>query len=315
MKLEVSVNKLPRLPSFIFSLLIVLLIASCGKKHGDPVGPYPTVDQLLKDGWAAYLAADYDLAIAKFDSVVNMKADTSEAFLGLGWSQAQNGQFTEGLSNFSLAISLEGIRPALEVLAEDSDDITVASATDTTWYIKPLNTPLLGVPEMTVKVFGDTLIHPDSLFDEVLYDVVGLTDSSITIKWNSDFAVDTFFLAPDSADLVVLNYSYLDVSIGETEIQVDAYAGMATLTSAQNEELQAIINGNGVLQMDNTYSFSHDPTGATAWKIHVLLAQSYYNLALFLNACGEVTILDTSWVCDPNSPTYLYDLQQKIESL
>jgi hypothetical protein len=299
----------------VLSLLsIVILVASCGKKHGDKFGPFPTVEQLLLDGWAAYLAGNYDLAIAKFDSAVTIKADEPEGYLGLGWSQAQSGLFTEGLSNFSLAISLEGIRPLVEVFEEDSD-----VSAGTLWVIEPKNKPFLGVPDLTIKSITDPLDTVSSA--EVFYDVVNFTDSTITLTWSPQNDSPTG-RPPDAGvydDSLLVSYSYLNTSVTETEIQVDAYAGMATLTSANNEELLAIINGNGVLQMDNGYFFSKDSTGANARMAHVLLTQSYYNLKLFEKASGEILIVDPSWAVDPrNDPsslTYLYDLQQKIEEL
>jgi hypothetical protein len=296
-------------------LSIVIFVTSCGKKHGKKIGPFPTVEQLLLDGWAAYLVGNYDLAIAKFDSAVTIKADESEGYLGLGWSQTQSGLFTESLSSFSLAISLEGIRPVVEVFDEDSD-----VSAGTLWVIEPQNRPFLGMPDLTIKSITDPLDTLSS--DEVFYDVVGFTDSTITLTWSPQNDSPTG-RPPDSAgvydDSLLVSYSYLNTSVAETEIQVDAYAGMATLASANNEELLAILSGNGVLQMDNGYFFSKDSTGANARMTHILLAQSFYNLKLFESTSGEILIVDPSWATDPrndpNSPTYLYDLQQKIEEL
>ncbi|MCH7760073.1 hypothetical protein IIA15_01510 [candidate division TA06 bacterium] len=306
--MEVDVIRVSRFTAFWLFTFCFLLLASCGKKHGDPVGPYPTVPRLLADGWAAYVAGDYDLAIAKFDSFTVIKADEPDAYLGLGWSQSQIGQFTEALSNFSLAISLEGIRPVVEVFDEDSEVVP-----GTTWVIRPLsdtlNNPLLGLPDLTIKS-----IPADTLLDEAFYDVVSFTDSTITLAW-SDENADTIPVPPVSADTLIVNYSYSDTTIVETERQVDAFAGMATLFSANNQDLMAILNGNGVLELDNNYFFSHDSTGANASRVHLLLAQSYYNLKLFENALREVLILEPTWIYDKTSAIYLFNLQRKIESL
>jgi len=290
------------------------------------VGPSPTFDSLVEEGWIAYRAGDFEIAVAKFDSALLFNVEVPEAYLGLGWSQAQVGQFTDALNNLSLAITLEGNRPVIEVFEEKING-------DSTWMIHflvaPLKTPLLGVPELEIEcIVSDTTPVRNIPGKTVLYDVIFLTDSTLDLAWSNEndstviippdtIAIPVVPSPPEAGDTLILNYTYY--MGGETDLQEDAYAGISTLSSANNEELLAVINGNGVLHMDSAYFFSKDSTGANARKTHLLLAQSYYNLKLFDNSSVEVIVVDPSWAIDPkndpNSPTYLYDLLKKIEDL
>lgn len=89
---------------FILTLMVgVFLWAGCERKSDDipTQAEAPDVSGLLTKGWDYYLSGDYALAIAKFDSALGRDVATTDAYLGLGWSYTQMGQFEEARSKLT----------------------------------------------------------------------------------------------------------------------------------------------------------------------------------------------------------------------
>lgn len=293
-------------------LVILLVVVGCGTKHSNPVGSFPTVDQLVADGWDAYHNMNYETAIAKFDSAIDIDATSIVAHLGGGWSRVHLSQFRDSRANFSLAISIEGSAPVRDVTDEDSD------VTGTPWLIEPALQPLVGMKSLTVYSEKlESITKSDTFWTEVIYEVSEFTDATILLAWSADNAEELDPAPPVAEDILKVNYTHY---VGEDEgRQVDAYCGEAAGYAAEEEDyeemqLKAIISGNAVLAMDSSYVFDYDDE-IDAQKLHIILAQCYYNVKLFKNALWEVLKVDPAWVYDEESATFLYDLLKKIQSL
>lgn len=68
--------------AILFSSL--LLVNGCGE-NGEITEP--TVDELIKQGWAKLEAGNDADASADFNAAIGLSADTNEAYLGLGWAE------------------------------------------------------------------------------------------------------------------------------------------------------------------------------------------------------------------------------------
>ena len=292
---------------FAVPILALALLAGCGEKAGSPVGPYPTVERLLLDGWNTYRRGDFEGAKVKFDSAVDINATETGAHIGAGWSKVHLSLFRDAKTNLSIAVSLEGPNPVVPVQAEDP------IVTDSAWVVKPLNLPVLGVTDKTVKGKGERQsTSGDAVYADIIYEVVYLTDSTITLKWSDENDLAIIPSPPDSSDILELYYAYYTGQ--SVSLQEDALSGKAAAYAANGEDLQAIIDANAVLKCNPDYVFSHDST-ITKERLHIILAQAYFSQKLYDNALDEVLVLDPDWVYNRNSPTFLYALQKKIQEL
>jgi tetratricopeptide (TPR) repeat protein len=294
-------------------IFLAFVLAGCGKRDHDPVDPFPTIERLLSDGWRLYSKGEYEAAVARFDSAIDMKADEMAAHIGAGWSRVHLGEFKNAHGNFALVITVgNDVSPTAIVWKEDSD-------VKEPWVIRPSHTPILGFPSQQVvsKARGAGI--------EILYDIESFDDSTITLVWsekNEEYVAGDTVLAggdtlvvpfpPESLDVLQVNYAYY--SGGETAIQIDGYCGDVAAASANLEYLNAIMRGNAVIRMSSDYEFEHD-SEITARGVRITLAQCYYNTKLFDNALREVLVLDPTWNHDPNSDTFLFDLLDKIIEL
>jgi tetratricopeptide (TPR) repeat protein len=71
----------------LFSSL--LLVYGCGDDDG---GVTQTLEELIRQGWAKFDAGDFSGASADFNAANGLSADTSEAYLGLGWAELMQGK-------------------------------------------------------------------------------------------------------------------------------------------------------------------------------------------------------------------------------
>lgn len=317
-----------------YSIIGLIVLIGCGTRHRSPVDPYPTIDRLLADGWKEYKKGSYEKAKAKFDSVIDINANKVEAHIGAGWSKAHLGEFKAAHTHFSLAISIGGkTRPVRNVWKE-------CSKVYGPWVLKPLSTPIVGVPELKLvsklREKSYTVLTPK----EIIYYIKTFNDSMIildSLNWSienpqgefevkyvvdGDTVVDTLDppFPPDTTDLLQVNYVYYKG--GETDIQVEAYCGdgavycaEATMSLKTSDYLASITQSNGVLKMDSNYQSKYDDW-ITARRVRITLAQCYYNLKMFDKAIEEVCKVDTSWTPPSyDSDTFYYELWKKIKEL
>ncbi|MEA1912551.1 MAG: hypothetical protein U9N06_01785 [candidate division WOR-3 bacterium] len=155
----------------LIPLFVLVLIIGCGEKYDNPVGPYPTdiegiVDSLIVKGWRAYKDGDYDLAYARFDSLVKIQSDNTEGYIGRGFSLLQEEKFEDALTSFDFATYLEG-SPISKVEKVDLNWENLTS--DSLFYRwSPMKTPLLGLLDPTIVAF-----LPSSWWVHVKFDTVG----------------------------------------------------------------------------------------------------------------------------------------------
>lgn len=83
-----------------FILFFVIIGMSCGD---DPVPTEPTYDELIAQGWNAFIQADYDGAFDIFDQASTLDASMAEAYNGKGWCGLRTDQLSSAASDFSSA--------------------------------------------------------------------------------------------------------------------------------------------------------------------------------------------------------------------
>jgi hypothetical protein len=151
------------------------------------------VERLLTDGWNLYEENNYEGAKAKFDSVIEIDASVVDAYLGSGWCNMHTSDFAVAHTRFSIAIALEGTRPAIDLYGVDVDSIVPTGRVDTVisggyhyecpyFFVYPELVPVMGVSNTVfqskyfVRVDStrrDTVwISPDTAIIEVVYDTL-----------------------------------------------------------------------------------------------------------------------------------------------
>ncbi len=83
-------------------MIMIFLIIGCGDDKTELI---PQSEVLIEEGWKEYIAGYYDLAIAKFQSVINEDSNNAEAYNGIGWSKAKLGQIEQSIDSFKSAIA------------------------------------------------------------------------------------------------------------------------------------------------------------------------------------------------------------------
>jgi tetratricopeptide (TPR) repeat protein len=79
-------------------LACLLTAFGCGGDGGG--GPSDTAASLTAAGWALFEKGEYEAAITKFDQALGLDATYSDAYNGLGWSNAKLDSLSDALSNF-----------------------------------------------------------------------------------------------------------------------------------------------------------------------------------------------------------------------
>jgi tetratricopeptide (TPR) repeat protein len=78
--MEMSMKK------FSLNCILVILWIFAGCKND--TGGGETADQLVNDGWQAYVSKDYKTAVNKFNQAITMNGSLVDAYNGAGWSYA-----------------------------------------------------------------------------------------------------------------------------------------------------------------------------------------------------------------------------------
>jgi len=93
--------------------IFILVISGCSRKSDNiPTAP-ESVESLINDGWEAFQAGDYDLAILNFEQTLKRNVDPElsiNAYRGLGWTYSRTEKYAQAITNFSFVISLETVR-------------------------------------------------------------------------------------------------------------------------------------------------------------------------------------------------------------
>jgi tetratricopeptide (TPR) repeat protein len=76
----------------------LVLVLGCGGDGGG--GPSDTAASLTAAGWALFEKGEYEAAIVKFNQALGLDATYSDAYNGIGWSDAKLDSLGEALMNF-----------------------------------------------------------------------------------------------------------------------------------------------------------------------------------------------------------------------
>lgn len=314
-------------------ILLLLLLFGCEEQYDDPLGPYPAdeegiIQRFIKEGWEAYNDGDYDLAYARFDSVVMIDASNPDIYVGLGFSNMQLGsedpsRFNMARSSFGFVLTLEGGSPIVEVV--DGDIYWGWMTPDSVLFgldVDPGNVPILGVLEPIVNFVPGSL----STAPEQELEVMRITENTIVTEVTEEGGE---LYIPQPGDSFEIDYAYFYGEVSPTlALAFAGYAQTAQLQgkSEPEELLDAIIYAKAVLEDYNednplradTIAIPNyiDPS-ITTRNVRLLLAQSYFYYGYLFNCMWELWILDPTLIddFDPELPTFERDLQEKLEDL
>jgi len=90
---------------FIIFLSIIttfLFISACGE---DKEQIDLSADDLINHGWIEYSAGNFESAIYRHQSALNMDAEKSEAFNGIGWAFIKLGKINDSIDSFKKAVT------------------------------------------------------------------------------------------------------------------------------------------------------------------------------------------------------------------
>jgi tetratricopeptide (TPR) repeat protein len=97
-----GINRLKYL-SYCFIMVVGAVLFGCGDDEGlEERG----AEDLIREGWAEYDAGNYIDAISKYESalVLDGELSNSEAYNGIGWAKARQGQISDAIENFRTAV-------------------------------------------------------------------------------------------------------------------------------------------------------------------------------------------------------------------
>jgi len=96
----------------ILSLLLIgsfllFMLNACSDKSDDipTFASAPTVSSLIEEGWAAFRAKNFEVAVQKFQEANERDALNLDSYVGLGWANMMIKKFTLARANFAKAIT------------------------------------------------------------------------------------------------------------------------------------------------------------------------------------------------------------------
>jgi len=91
----------------IYIYLLVGILAGC--QSGDGGGGGETADQLVKDGWGAFISRDYKTAVSKFNQAITMNGALVDAYNGAGWSYAKLDSLNSSVTKFDTGLLRDSV--------------------------------------------------------------------------------------------------------------------------------------------------------------------------------------------------------------
>lgn len=313
----------------ILAFFTLLLIIGCGEEHSPPVGPYPEIDRLYDTGWEAFKSGDFELAEARFDSILEIDVTVPDAYLGLIWAQTRLGKYEDAEMNFAYLLAVEGKRPvvlkrSVDLEPSPTDTLGLTLLIPDSNLISPQRFTVISKHLLSEEIRVDTqvvqegdsiyvVIEVDTIreYGEYVYDIVDWDKGWIKLRWSDEN--DTTLIPITSED--ELDVWYYAIEGDGTPLQIDGYAAMCVMYTKSEEYGEAVAHGLSVIWMSPEYEFSVIPGYLDADKIHLFLAHSYYNLGYYIKSLSEVQKVDTTFTPDTSSSTFLYELEERITSL
>ncbi|RKZ01555.1 MAG: hypothetical protein DRQ10_01865 [Candidatus Hydrothermota bacterium] len=256
-------------------LAMVIFLSGCGVKMDEPT-PVIDVSTLIENGWNSYDRGDFAAAKAAFDSVFFFTVNNPEAYIGLGWSLIQLGEYEDALPYFSLAMTADTIlyKPMIVPITNEEDtgtQYTTSYGLDV-YEIPVKNRPLVDVQEVKSGVTSVS--------------VLWITDSSVVVP-----------ASEASSDVFTVTYEYANINDAEVnrEIAPAVCLGIMGANYGLGELESAMGGGRAALTFaEDTLLFEHYPT-INVHKTKLTLAQIYFRAGYYQNAVSVISELDTTF--------------------
>lgn len=90
---------------FILCAMTGLVFWACSSGGGDGPPPTKTPEQYLAEGWQAYSAKNYQLALNDFNAAAQAKPSLADAFNGSGWANAKLTLLAASAAEFNIGLT------------------------------------------------------------------------------------------------------------------------------------------------------------------------------------------------------------------
>ncbi len=334
-----------------YSLVLLVVLGTftwtgCGVERRAVPSPVD-IDSLLARAWSSYDALNFDVALARFDSVLTLLATDPSPYFGKGMILGFEGNYTQAHNFLNLSVFAAGQSGDLFVPSDTfgfsssayvNGQYAIALPTEKTPLVYPVSaTYVLRYWYEFIEEDPNTG-QVDTLVAEIpQYTPMNLTyfttdtafftpPADTTIPDTADWPIPA--VAPDSgfvftdtipyADRMVL-FSYYYIRPGvqyETDIPILAYGANAGAYLAEEDFVSAMRNARVATLLKDSLSMDHYPYFTQA-NIYLIEAYSAFRLGLFQNAVDAILHVDPTWTPpeDPSDPDSYWDILGKLEAL
>ena len=296
-----------RFARIILSLAFLGFLISCGVKQDEPSPPPPDIPELINTGWQLYDEGNYSEALEIFDSVISLNDTIPYAYLGLAWSQAQVGELSSALNNYSLTkvlLKQEFAKPIFGQEAIPLKDtslwhqfIDTVEFLDTCLEVNISQRPVIAIVKIKKGI--------EDLYNNIIH----FTDSSVVVVYKALLSRN-----PDSLpdDTFYIDYYVYEEPSGDVDSLAKwAYLGEAFTFNANGDYMYSMMSGRVACEL-GFLPFNHgkNPVDKIS-KLYGVMALSAFKKGYYLKACEFLEMADTTWT----HPTPSFDPDNFLEIL
>ncbi len=333
-----------RLNAFLLVSIAISLIG-CGVQNRQ-VPPPVDLAKLLSRSWSSYDSLNFDAAIARFDSVLNLDATESQAYFGKGMALGFKNKFPQAHNFLNLAIFAEGQSAILFAPSDTFTYDTTNIDSVTGWYnitVPSERQPILYPDKVSYKIFHSfLLLVRDTIVDSVYeksdtgttkddgvirhFSNTSIYIDPLTLPSPEDVALDSAevidsVLSVDIQALLFGRYYYLNSAISySTEYPVFAYGANGAAYLAEGDYASAIRTARAAVLLLDTFAIDHYPY-FTRENIQLIDAYASFRSGLVTRCVDILTEIDPNWTPPPDPedvgshPYILEELELLVKSV
>lgn len=306
-----------------FSVLVLslglLFLAGCGIEERTVEPPLEPLD-LLEEAWTEYDNLNLDVALAKFDTVLNYLPTNPEAYIGKGMTLGLLQKYGQAHGFLNLAVFAEGqsgdlFAPGYAFTEWILDTAVVGGETFFRFdiQIREENRPLVfPVEGKGIQITIDTTIQQsDTVIDTII------KPYELTLDYFSDSTVIYRTSETTDLDTILVSFYFLRPGISyESDFPILSYSANGAAYLAEEKFEDAYRNARVATLLKDEFSFSHYPYFDHK-GIFLIQAYSAFRLELFTNTVEILTFLDPDWTApeDPSLPDSYRDILNELEKL